>query len=268
MKKTYFLTIATIFLATIIVPTVCMELSSEPSEKHKFTVTLDLKEYKPLPSDKFWNKEDKHNSEVIGMKWEKGNNKYLTQSARLSKSSDPENFYLWNKIHPIGLPLSTKANTSYREEFEYIVTFPSSVSKLWVKKLIEEQSITPTDTLFAEPVEITFVLGSIKSIDGITYTPSNANDQHTIAAYYTKKYLASVSDPSEEDSESFERKNTNKNNSKQQQSSYKTPGYIFTGVTAIGIVAYILYLYQNNQLEAQLSHITDFFNNFISTKNS
>ncbi len=42
----------------------------------------------------------------------------------------------------------------------------------------------------------------------------------------------------------------------------------FTGITITGIIAWLIYLHRNNQLNIQLSHINDFIKNLVSSKNS
>lgn len=65
----------------------------------------------------------------------------------------------------------------------------------------------------------------------------------------------------------FKTTDTSAQPKKNKTTSYKTPLYIFTGVTA-GIVAYIAYLYHNNQLDTQVSHVMNFINNLISKTKS
>lgn len=168
MKRSYFFTIATILLSTISIPTMTME-SVTTTEKAKFVVTLHLSEvtqkYMERPSNKFFDKYDEHTCAILGIKWEDNNNKYWTDSALLKNANDTQDFCCWTKIHPRGIPFSTVPNHSYMEPFQYLVKFPKSLPATFVEKLKKEKSITLENTLFAEPVDITLQLGSIKKID-------------------------------------------------------------------------------------------------------
>jgi len=172
MQKSYFSPIATIFIATITTSIICMEeLSSATPETPKFIVTLHLlkasEHYMNISWNKAFDAEDARVCKILGIEWEENNNTYWTKQALFKKAGGTKDFCDWmNCPHPKDLPLSTIANESYVKSLQYTVKFPTSLPASFVERLKKEQSITLTDTLFAEPVQIILHLKSIKNDSG------------------------------------------------------------------------------------------------------
>lgn len=251
MQRSSFIKSILITTTIITMPIMCMELASDTPEIPKFIVTLHLHKASERasnnPYNQLFDEDDKHICKVLGIKWEENKNTYWTNKALFKKAGDNKDFCCWKNCHPKGLPFSTIANSSFKESFQYTVKFPTSLPDSFVEKLKQEKSITLTDTLFAEPVEIILKLESIE----------NDSDNVQLKINTLKTSVNALL-------EEFHSTRTEVLQSTERTTSYKT--YFFTGIAATGIIVFIAWLlHKNNRLD--FSQIINFMHSLQAKNN-
>ena len=155
MQKPYFFFIATIFMATATIPMMCMELSSNTSEKQKLIVKLQLSEItqdSEKQLNEWRNQSNKHAYQVLNIPWQADEKQYKVHFAELYASKNiNETPWEWTTFHPHFLPFCTIKKNSL---MPYTINFPTILSASFVEKLKEEKCITLKNTYFADPIEI------------------------------------------------------------------------------------------------------------------
>jgi hypothetical protein len=162
MQKSYFFKIITLFAATIIPSVLCMENTlSTSAKKPKLIVKLRLKEV-GLKSIEFYDdcgfsEQDKDACTILGIKWEKNNNRYWVTKATVQNYPDSQKIS-WLDEYPIALHQTSISHYFNENTEQCIIKFPSSLPSTFVTQLKQEK-ITLKNDLSAE---ITLELGYIK----------------------------------------------------------------------------------------------------------
>jgi hypothetical protein len=160
MRKNLFIIIA-LLVSTSLIP---MESALVPKEKQKFVVSLYVTEVTQETMKESWNStfdnDDEHACKVLGIPWEKNNNRYFTNRALIKRFGEAKYSDCWRKNIMFDLTTIIPYDV-YPEKLRYLIKFPGSLPATFVERLEKEKSITLENTLFAEPVEIIIELGKL-----------------------------------------------------------------------------------------------------------
>src|SRR5436190_7319764 len=260
MQKSSFINSILIATTVIAMPIRGMELASDAT-KTPITINVELHLTKQRRILNRYDERDKHSCEVLGIKWEDNNNTYTVENA-LFKNPGKTNDRCWTEKVPKNLPKSIIPNSRYSfpncQDLPYTVNqFPYTLPKTFVERLKQETSITLTDTLFTQPVEIILHLKPIENDSNneqlTLNTPKVVND-------LLKEFPSTPT-------EILQSSENNNNKSTATSTPKATPNfkiYIIPGIAVTGLFAWLIYLHKNNQLD--FSQITNFMHSLTSKK--
>lgn len=236
-------------LATTNMPTVCMELDNN---KQQLVLELYLKKgYKDPNNVQTIN--DRYHCQLLGIGWEENNNSHSVES-HLFAPKESLTHYGFESI------------CTEQIEREFNITIPKSLPNSFVERLKKDKTIALNNHL---PVQIIVNLkGIYNNPDDTTDAPSYVNNQST-ANNNIKAQMNALHKKTNESLDMAKNESTI-DDLQQPQTNSKFKTYIIpaAGFTIAGIIAWLSYLHINNQLNAQLAHITDFIHSLISSKNS
>src|SRR6266852_7777607 len=140
MQKSYFFTFTAIFMATVTMPMICMELSSNNSVMPKLIVKLQLSEItqdSEKQLNEWRNQSNQHAYKVLNIPWRADEKQYKVHFAELYDSKYTNEYpWDWTAFHPKFLPFATIKKNSL---MPYVVNFPTILSASFVEQLQQKK---------------------------------------------------------------------------------------------------------------------------------
>jgi len=262
MQKIYFFNLSLLIIWATFSPILGMEEVLPDTTVKTFIVDLCVREKTPNDTDNSLIN-DKHACEVLGIEWS-NDNKYKTHAAEIYNADNPYDKWAWDMTHPLFLPLATIANKAHFKELEYTVLFPNICPTHFVEELKNKKSITFKNTFFVTPVEITVHLKTVYENGQTTYYDNLHFDPIS-----DEEPTSNISSPSPDEllkqfpQTPTEIQHNGSDSHNDNKTELPTPKLdqikrvFLGGLTAVGIIALIIYLYKNNQQATPVSPFTN-----------